>query len=79
MTPSASALPARRTRLPPLLELRSFGGGAWQAGQGLAIVHYGFTLKCLANESLQLVQNSGHKKSDFALSVSNFGIHPSPG
>ncbi len=26
---------------------------------GLAIVHYGFALKCLAYESLQLVQNSG--------------------
>jgi len=45
-----------------LLELRSFGGGAWQAGQGLAIVHYGFALKCLAYKSLQLVQNSSIKQ-----------------
>jgi len=47
LTPAASVLPARRTRLPPLLELRSFGGGAWQAGQGIAVDDYGFTLDAL--------------------------------
>jgi len=35
--------------------------------QGLGIVHYGLAFKCLAYESLRLVQNSGNKIKDVGI------------